>query len=144
MSGRILIADPDEKLLETYRDYFTSRGFEVSTVSDGRACLEALLRLQPQTLVLEPDMPGDWGTRLLDLMRRIPEVATIPVVILTRQDALRFEKPVRAVYTKPTPLADVTRCVSQLVATGQGSGGPSANSARSGPRKPSDCRSAMD
>lgn len=115
MSDRILITDSDEKLLETYRDYFESRGFEVATSSDGRTCLETLVRFQPQVWILEPDLPDDWGPRLLERVRQVPELAAIPVVVLTRGDALQFEWPVRKVFAKPTPLVEVTRCLAELL-----------------------------
>ncbi|MCO6455946.1 MAG: response regulator [Pirellulaceae bacterium] len=115
MSDRILITEPDEKLLETYRDYFESRGFEVAATSDGSSCLEALVRFQPQVWILEPDLPDDWGPKLLERVRQVPTLAAIPVVVLTRDDALQFEWPARKVFTKPTPLVDVTRCVTELL-----------------------------
>lgn len=83
MSARVLIADPDVCLLETYRDYLERHGDQVATAVDGLACLEQLRKFAPDVLVLEPSIPWGCGDGVLALMHEEPDVPQVPVIVLT-------------------------------------------------------------
>jgi DNA-binding response OmpR family regulator len=61
MSIGVLIVDPDESRLDSYRDYLTAHGFELENASAGREGLSELSTWKPDALVLEPDMPSFWN-----------------------------------------------------------------------------------
>ncbi len=83
MSVRILIADPDEYLLDAYREHLEQRGCEVLTATNGLACIEKLRKCCPDVLVLEPSLPWGWGDGVLAVMHDEPNLAGIPVIVLT-------------------------------------------------------------
>jgi len=56
---RVLIADPDERVLTSYREFLWQEGFEVDTVTNAIDCVARLRERVPDVLVLDPDLP--WG-----------------------------------------------------------------------------------
>ena len=83
MSVRVLIADPDEYLLDTYRDYLEQHGFEVATVTTGLECVAGLRNCVPDVLVLEPSIPWGGGDGVLAVMHEESDIPLIPVIVLT-------------------------------------------------------------
>ena len=58
---QVLIADPDEALLEAYCEGLAFYGFKVETATDGRGCLAKLQTFAPDVIVLESELPWDQG-----------------------------------------------------------------------------------
>lgn len=83
MPVRVLIADPDEYLLGTYRDYMEQHGFEVATATTGLECLKSLRDCPPDVLVLEPSIPWGWGDGVLAMMHEETDIPLVPVIVLT-------------------------------------------------------------
>jgi DNA-binding response OmpR family regulator len=80
--SRVLIADPDESLLAAYREVL--RGdFDVITAPDGVECMARLRDCLPDVLVLEPQLPRGGGDGVLAMMHESPDLAIVPVMILT-------------------------------------------------------------
>ena len=69
MTIRVLLADPDETLLETYQAFLNRQGFDTCVVTTGESCLAALTTFAPDVLVLEPELAGSWGIRILSYLR---------------------------------------------------------------------------
>lgn len=80
---RVLIADPDESLRSLYRGPLLQEGFDVSTASGGLECVERLRDHVPDLLVLEPQLPWGGGEGVLAIMGGSPELANVPVMVLT-------------------------------------------------------------
>lgn len=80
---RVLIADPDESLLAMYRELLSREGFEVVTATTGLECVARLREQRPDVLVLEPQLPWGGGDGVLATMREVPDLALVPVMILT-------------------------------------------------------------
>jgi len=80
---RILIVDDEPDLLELVRFNLTSAGFRVDTAASGSAALAALRRSPPDLLLLDLMLPDIEGTELCRKIRAIPELAELPVIMLT-------------------------------------------------------------
>ena len=98
MPIRVLLADPDETVLDSYQVFLARQGFEVRTACTSRACIETLREFAPQVLVLEPERPGGWGTEILDHLRTVD---SLPVIVLTRHDIDLTGFPVHSHHVKP-------------------------------------------
>ncbi len=83
MSARVLIADPDDFLLDSYREYLEQHGFEVVTATGGLECVEKLRATTPDVLVLEAALPWGSGDGVLAMMHEEADVPLVPVIILT-------------------------------------------------------------
>ncbi|MHB0957794.1 MAG: response regulator [Pirellulaceae bacterium] len=83
MSVRVLIADPDEYQLYSYRQHLERLGIEVICATSGVECVEKLRQGAPNVLVLEPALPWGGGDGVLAMMHSEPGIPQIPVIILT-------------------------------------------------------------
>ncbi len=83
---RILVADDDAVIREGLRRILTTEGYEVETVSNGRAALERLGEQMFKLLVTDLKMPGMSGLEVLKSLRTFqPE---LPVVLITGYAAI--------------------------------------------------------
>ena len=79
--GRILVVDDDDSIRQLLTGYLQKNGYEVRAFPDGESFLEAFARDQNyQLVVLDIMMPGIDGH---EVCRRLREVSTIPVIMLT-------------------------------------------------------------
>jgi DNA-binding NarL/FixJ family response regulator len=126
---RVLLADADESLLASYRDFLEGDDFAVATASTGLDCVEALRRCVPHVLVLDPELPWGRGEGVLALLFEAGDFAVVPeVVVLLSHD----QNPppltwvtnyhVREYLIKPTAPGQLAMCIRQLL--GRGRDGP--------------------
>ena len=80
---RVLMADPDESLHPLYRGPLSREGFEVDRALTGLECVSRLCERVPDVLVLEPQLPWGGGDGVLAVMGGDPQLATVPVMVLT-------------------------------------------------------------
>ncbi len=79
---RVLLADSDQYLRDSYREELTQHGLEVATAADGLVCLAQLRQFRPHVLVLDPSLPWGGGDGILALMLDDAELPQIPVIVL--------------------------------------------------------------
>ncbi len=85
-TARILVADDDAVIREGLRRILSAEGYEVKTVSNGRAALEHLEQDRYKLLVTDLKMPGMSGLQVLEAVRNCqPE---IPVILITGYAAI--------------------------------------------------------
>lgn len=77
---RVLIIDDDTELCELLREYLSREGFEIDAVHDGESGLSAILRLEPDLVVLDVMLPRIGG---FDLLRSLRTRSRVPVLMLT-------------------------------------------------------------
>jgi len=77
------MADPDESLQPLYREPLLQDGFELATASSGLECVARLRERVPDVLVLEPKLPWGGGDGVLAMMGEVPQLAAVPVMVLT-------------------------------------------------------------
>jgi DNA-binding response OmpR family regulator len=79
----VLLVDDDPLVLRIYGSSLTAQGFAVETATDGLAAMKALRAVKPQVIVLDLMMPKFSGVEVLKFMRAQPDMATLPVVVLS-------------------------------------------------------------
>jgi response regulator RpfG family c-di-GMP phosphodiesterase len=77
------MADPDASLPAAYREPLLREGFELVTAVNGLECIARLRECVPDVLVLEPRMSWGGGDGVLAIMGEVPQLATVPVMVLT-------------------------------------------------------------
>ncbi len=82
-SNTVLVIDDDEIALDMMRRFLTRQGFDVVTASDGEKGLMLAAEISPAVITLDVMMPGIDGWEVLHRLKSDPELATIPVVMLT-------------------------------------------------------------
>ncbi len=82
----ILIVDDSPSVQETLFSILEGQGYELHSALDGPSALEMALRLQPDLILLDVMMPGMDGYEVCSRVRSSPQLAEVPVVMLTALD----------------------------------------------------------
>jgi chemosensory pili system protein ChpA (sensor histidine kinase/response regulator) len=88
-SRTVLVVDDSLIIRHIASGYLTQAGITVDTAADGSDALEKLRTNSYALVVSDLEMPRVNGFELLAEMRRQPELAAIPIVILTSRDAAK-------------------------------------------------------
>jgi DNA-binding response OmpR family regulator len=83
MPKRVLIADDEANIVMSLQFLMESAGYEVRTVADGEAALQALHDFRPHLVLLDVMMPKKNGYEVCQAMREAPSLQGIQVLMLT-------------------------------------------------------------
>jgi diguanylate cyclase (GGDEF)-like protein len=88
--AHVLVADDEEDAREALRLVLT-RDYEVATVCDGEAALDAIRTERPDVVLLDLNMPRLDGLEVLERLRADPSTAEVPVLFVSghSDDALK-------------------------------------------------------
>ncbi len=120
--ARILIAEDDPASLELVQVYLESKGYEVSSASDGNRALELGESGEFELLILDIHMPLYEGVEVLQMLRKRFLHHPIKVIALTADagSGLRdelFREGIDGYLTKPVSLAELGEEVTRVLAT---------------------------
>jgi len=79
----VLVIDDDPAQRDLMNRFLEREGFAARTAPDGRTGLELAQALRPRAILLDVMMPGMDGWSVLTALKADPELATIPVVMVT-------------------------------------------------------------
>lgn len=85
MKERILIIEDDEGISKVLRRALVYEGYQVDTALDGESGLNLNRDNHPDLVVLDWMLPGMDG---LEVCRRLREIGTVPILMLTAKEAL--------------------------------------------------------
>lgn len=83
MTRRILVVDDEPDILELTRLSLVREGYDVETAKTGEEALACLRRARPDLVVLDLMLPDRPGTDVCRSIRTTPELADVPVIMLT-------------------------------------------------------------
>jgi len=107
MHARVLVVDDDEAARAVVAQLLRADGCDVEVASDGRQALERLQQgAVPEILLVDLMMPDVTGWALLDALAAMPDLAKLPVVVMTSFDEVVGLPPGCPVLHKPVD-ADV-------------------------------------
>ena len=112
----VLVVDDDEDIREVLSEILRARGYAVQTAAEGREAL-ALLRAgaPPALILLDMRMPGMSGWEFRHEQRRDPQLAGIPIVVLSGGNLRGVAASLGAadVLAKPVDLDELTAKIEQ-------------------------------
>ena len=90
---RIVVGDPQTRLLERLSTALDLAGFSVATATNGLEAIGACLSRTPDVVLVERDMPVVDGFGVLREMGRHAELASVPVMVMSADatDLVRLE-----------------------------------------------------
>jgi signal transduction histidine kinase/ActR/RegA family two-component response regulator len=143
----ILVIDDDATARELLSDHLKAEGFSVVTAAGGMEGLKLAKELRPTAITLDIMMPDLDGWSVLSALRQDPELADIPVIMVSIVDEHRRGIALGAAgyLTKPIDRERLHRLVSRFRASAPPNGyhpdGPGGSSIRAGgsskaPRRP--------
>jgi DNA-binding response OmpR family regulator/signal transduction histidine kinase len=80
---RVVLADDNTDMRDYVRRLLNAQGYEVDAVTDGAAALDAIRASVPDLLISDVMMPGLDGFGLLRAIRGDPDLAGLPVILLS-------------------------------------------------------------
>jgi len=112
MAGRVLLIEDEANIAEALRFILTRDGWTVDTHADGTTAMARLRASRPDVLVLDVMLPGRSGYEILDELRADPDLAVLPVLILTargqeRERAVAAARGASMFMTKPFANAEI-------------------------------------
>jgi DNA-binding response OmpR family regulator len=87
MKPKILVVDDEPDALELIQYNLKAAGYEVVTASDGEEALKKARASHPALVILDVMLPEVDGLEVCKALRREPNTATIPIVMLTAKAA---------------------------------------------------------
>ncbi len=84
--GSVLVIDDDPAVRDLMRAFLTKEGYRVTAVSGGKEGLQRAKEMRPDVITLDVVMPGMDGWSVLSALKADPEIAEIPVIMVTMLD----------------------------------------------------------
>lgn len=126
MTEPVLVVEDDPSVRGLLQTLLSAEGYDVVTASDGLAGLVKATSRRPSLVLLDLMMPDLGGVRVLEEMRGDPELADIPVIVVTGKiDAIPEMRDLlgeQNVFLKPFAVGELLGRVAQVTG-GPGSGG---------------------
>ncbi len=83
MGKKILLVEDEKNVILGVRTCLDAVGYDVEIVEDGEAALEAVHREHPDLILLDLLLPKLDGFEVLKVLKKDPDTAQIPVIVLT-------------------------------------------------------------
>jgi DNA-binding response OmpR family regulator len=115
-SRLILLVDDDQDLLTALSGALRRRGYEVAVAQDAVAAMSAAVKLKPQVIVLDVGLPGGEGSLVMKRMHALPQLAGVPVIMMSGRDPQRYRDEALAAgasayFTKPVDADDLVAAI---------------------------------
>lgn len=90
---RLVVGDPETRVLERLSTALDIAGFDVVTATNGMEAIGACLTRAPDVVLIERDMPVMDGLHVLQEMGRHAELASVPVMMMSAEstDLVRLQ-----------------------------------------------------
>jgi two-component system sensor histidine kinase/response regulator len=93
MKHRVLIAEDEPALLESYGELITALGHECLMARDGDEAVALARTHKPDLVITDFMMPGRTGVEVISALKKDPSLSAVPVILITagrpREDELK-------------------------------------------------------
>ena len=108
---KILIVEDEQVIAEEVCKYLMKWGYQAEYVRDFQHVCKEVLEVEPHLILMDINLPGISGFGVLDILRRDPKTASIPVIALSANAVPReVEKGLQAGFfrylTKPIKVVE--------------------------------------
>jgi len=86
MSSMVLIVDDEYAGRETLQSILEGEGYQLEIAENGPQAIEKAKKLLPDVILLDVMMPGMTGFEVCQRIRNDPQIAEIPIIVLTALD----------------------------------------------------------
>ncbi|MGB5153219.1 MAG: response regulator [Candidatus Sulfotelmatobacter sp.] len=127
MPAVALVVDDSMLIRYTVCRFLEERGFAVESATNGLEALQILERVRPDLIVTDMQMPKMSGTELITALKKSPETANIPIIIVAGRASGFDEKEKRAnfaIYKDIDIQAQLEKALDAVMgkSNGQGAG----------------------
>ena len=85
---KIFIVDDSPVILQQFKTVVTILGYQVNCCNDALTAVSEMLAFKPDAIFLDVNMPEASGFQLIKQIRLQPQLASVPLVILTAENSL--------------------------------------------------------
>jgi CheY-like chemotaxis protein len=127
MPAVALVVDDSMLIRYTVCRFLEERGFAVEAATNGEEALQILERVHPDLIVTDMQMPKMSGSELITALKKNPETAKIPIIIVAGRASGFDEKEKRAdfaIYKDIDIQAQLEKALDAVIGkfNGQGAG----------------------
>jgi CheY-like chemotaxis protein len=120
----VLLADDEVHITCVVSQKLQSAGYTVSAAHDGEEAFELACKLRPDLIITDLQMPRLSGLELAVRLKRTPQTASTPLVMLTArgyilEDEVIRQTNIKQVLAKPFSARDVLALVVELAGPAQ-------------------------
>jgi two-component system KDP operon response regulator KdpE len=90
--AKIMVVDDDPDLRKALSLRLRANNFETLNVCDGYSAIAMAIKERPQLIILDLGLPAGDGFTVLKNLQQYPDLAGIPVIVLTARDPAGNEK----------------------------------------------------
>lgn len=80
---KVMIVEDDEHISKVYEIKFAKEGIATSVARDGEEAVVKITAEKPDVIILDLMLPKKDGFGVLEDIKKVPELANIPVIILS-------------------------------------------------------------
>ena len=118
---KALVVDDEIHIVQVVAIKLKNNGFDVTTAENGAIALDLAREIQPDIIITDFQMPVMTGLELVENLRKSPETADIPVVMLTARgfaidEDQRQELKISACLSKPFSPREVLQNIEDILA----------------------------
>ncbi len=113
------MVEDDDAIRESYVSVLEQEGYTVVAVADGEQGLLAASAQRPDVILLDLMMPEMDGFTFRQRQQEAPDIASVPVVVVTAYGSPRLAVGMGAAafVLKPPSVRDLVRAIDRVVAT---------------------------
>jgi CheY-like chemotaxis protein len=116
---RILVVEDDDVARELVRRTLVRRGYDVTTAADGIEAYDLALKLTPDLIITDIQMPGADGAHFVRRVRDTPGLLITPIIVTTGYGTgsatLTLTQGADAYEPKPVDPESLLRSVERLL-----------------------------
>ncbi len=117
---RVLLVEDDRSLRRYLEVTIRRAGYDVIPAADGLQAMKVLLNSLVDIVITDAMMPNLNGRELCRFVKNSPQLAHIPVVLLSaleRKETNREAEPADAFLVKPVSAIDLIECLKELLSS---------------------------
>ena len=111
----VLLIEDEPSIAEAVRFVLTREGWHCALWPEGSGALQRIRDLSPRLVVLDLMLPGRSGAVLLGDLRADPQLARLPVLLLTARGTANLPQGADRVLAKPFANADLRGIVHDFL-----------------------------
>lgn len=117
---KVLIADDEIHIVQVVSIKLRNNGFDVLTAENGQAAYRLACDEEPDLIVTDYQMPEMSGIELIESIRKNPDLADTPVVMLTARgfaidEQQKEELNISACLSKPFSPRELLQSVTEII-----------------------------
>ncbi|HKJ26225.1 MAG TPA: diguanylate cyclase [Anaerolineales bacterium] len=111
-----MIIEDDRDTVALFRHVLDFAGYKTEIILRGEKALERLSVVTPDVILLDLNLPGVSGTKILEIIHEDPRLADIPVIVITGHShmALGLQSQTDLILLKPVSVDQLTNLILRL------------------------------